>query len=92
MATLAAQDFQTIKKWVKQNPQVYDEFTTWGLNKSSWYAAFQIVEDYMLNAFSNRPPASLRAAIESVTGATTAIRAQYVFYAWVNWRERQVIP
>lgn len=90
MATLNDADYTHIKRWVKSQPAIKDEFDGWGLSKATWKAALQAVEDYVVSGFGTRPATSIRAAIEAVTGATTPTRAQYVFAAWVAWKLRNL--
>lgn len=84
MATIADSDFNWIKEFVKSNPVIYRELASWGIQRSVFKAAFQAVEDMMVSAFSTTPTSSIRATIESVTGATTTIRAQYIFAVWAG--------
>jgi len=86
MATLTNASFRYIQTWVNSQPAIKADFKTWSLSKAVWQAAFQAVEDYMVGGFSIRPATSIRAAIEAVTGATTAARAQSLFAAWVAWK------
>ena len=86
MATLTNDSFRYIQQWVRSQPTVKNDFNGWSLSRSIYQTAFQAVEDYMVNGFSVQPSTSIRAAIEAVTGATTAARAQSLFAAWVAWK------
>ncbi len=86
MATITDTGFTRMKEWYKTSRPIYDEIRRWGITKPVLKAAIQAVEDYMTNGFSTRPATSIRAEIESVTGATTSIRAQYVFVIWAEWK------
>ena len=86
MATLTNNSFRYIQAWVNSQPAIKADFKTWSLSRPTLQAAFQALEDYMVNGFSVRPATSIRAAIEAVTGATTAARAQSFFAAWVAWK------
>lgn len=86
MATLTNQDFRYIADWVRSHPSIKADLFGWSLPKATYRTALQTVEDYMVNGFSVRPTTSIRAAIEAVTGATTASRAQSLLAAWVAWK------
>ena len=86
MATITDNDFTWIKNWVKSRPEIWNEFKIWGIDKSTFLSGFQACENYMINAFGTTPTTSVRTAIENAVGATTALRAQYVFITWVNWK------
>ena len=86
MATLTDADYTWIRDWVHNNRTIYTELSTWGLNKATWKAAFQAIENYMVSSFNTTPTTSIRAAIEAVTGITTTLQAQYLFVTWVSWK------
>lgn len=86
MATLNDTDFTRIKEWVSSQPTIKTELKAWGLSRSIWQAAIQAIETYMVDGFGTRPSVSIRAAVESVTGATTSVRVQYIFVIWVSWK------
>ncbi len=86
MTTLTSSDYRDIKKRIRRDPTARSEFKIWGLDKPTWYALFQTVEDWFVNGFSTTPTNSFKAAIESVTGATTNARAKVVGFIWMGWR------
>jgi hypothetical protein len=86
MATITANDFSFIRQWIHDQRPIYNEMRSWGITKTTWKSALQAIEDYMVSGFGTRPAGSIRAAIEAVTGATTSLRAQYMFVIWVNWK------
>lgn len=86
MATLTAEDFQSLKKRIKADAPTRAEFKAWGLDKTTWYELFQAVEDWFVNGFSTAPATSFKAAVEAVTGATTVARAKAVALVWMGWR------
>lgn len=90
MATLSDADFTAIRRWVKTQPAIRDEFAAWALAKPTWKAVLQAVEDYMVGAFLARPATNIKAAVEAVTGATTNLRARYVLEAWVSWKIKSI--
>lgn len=91
MATLTDPDFVYIQQIIKNQPTLRTEFRGWTLTKAVWRAAFQATEDYVVNGFSVRPATSIRAAIESQTGATTSARAQALFSAYVAWKLKSTL-
>jgi hypothetical protein len=86
MATLNNADYTWIKHWARNRPEIWNELKAWSLPKATWTAALQATETYMVTGFGTRPGTSIRAAIEAETGATTSIRAQYLWVAWVAWK------
>ena len=86
MTTLTNADFGYIAEWVRSQPTIKADLKGWSLPKATWQAALQAIEDYVVGGFSVRPATSIRAAIEAITGATTAARAQSLFAAWVAWK------
>lgn len=90
MAILTNQDFTRIKNWIHTQPLIKAEFRTWTLTKAQFTGALQAVETWQVGGFNSTPTASLKAAIEMVTGATTVLRARYLVEAWVSWKIRSI--
>ena len=86
MATLTSSDYQYIKKRIRSNPAARAEFKSWSLDKATWYALFQTIEDWNVDGFTTRPAESEKEAMEAVVGPLTNQRAIAVWTVWVGWK------
>lgn len=91
MATLTNQSYRYIQQWMLQHRAVYRELSRWGLARATLQAALQALETYLVGAFGTRPTSSLRTAIEAETGTATAAQAQALFFAWVAWKQHNLL-
>ena len=90
MATLDDADFSTIKRIIRSDPEMRATLKTWGLSKATWKAALQAIEDWFVDAFNvSTPSATIKATIETETGACTNAQANQLTRAWLRWRDRQ---
>lgn len=86
MATLTSSDYQYIKKRIGSNPATKAEFKSWSLDKATWYALFQAIEDWNVDGFTTMPTNSEKAAMEAVIGPITNQQAIAVWAVWVGWK------
>lgn len=90
MATLDNSDFTEIKRISRSDAQMWEVLQAWGLDKATWQAALQAVEDWFVNAFNvSAPSTTIKAEIETETGACTNAQANQLTHAWIRWRDRQ---
>lgn len=90
MATLDDSDFTEIRRIAKSDDQMYAVLKAWGLNKATWQAALQAIEDWFVGAFNvTAPSTTIKAQIETQTGPCTNGQANQLTRAWLRWRDRQ---
>lgn len=89
MATLDNSDFTEIRRFILADETMRAVLLAWGLDKETWKAALQAIEDWFVNGFSSTPSSSLKAAIEVETGACTNAQANQLTRAWFRWRDAQ---
>ena len=82
MAVLTNADFQQAKEWIRRNPTAKTELKAWGLSKAVFKAALQEIEDWQTNGFSTTPTESLKAAVETHTGAATNAQVKQLSNVW----------
>jgi hypothetical protein len=88
MAVLTNDDYQDIKKFIKNDPTARAEFKAWGLNKQVWMDMFQAAEDWFVNGFLSTPSNSFKEALEVEAGAMTNGQAKQVAFVWMCWRSK----
>jgi hypothetical protein len=89
MAVLGNNDYQQIKKIIRNDPVSRAEFKSWGLSKQVWMDMFQAAEDWFVNGFDATPSNSFKAALEAEAGAMTNAQAKQTGYAWMAWRAQE---
>jgi hypothetical protein len=88
MATLVSADYTQIKMFIRADAAAWPVFKTLGLTKAQFYVIFQAIEDYLVNAFANRPAGSLKAAIDAASSpiVLTNAQARVLIKFWFMWR------
>jgi hypothetical protein len=90
MATLDNSDFTEIKRIVNSDASMKAQLKGWGLDRPTWQAALQAIEDWFVSAFNvSAPSTTIKAEIETETGACTTAQANQLTRAWIRWRDKQ---
>lgn len=90
MATLDDSDFTEIRRIANADANMKAQLKAWGLSKAEWQAALQAIEDWFVSAFNvSAPSTTIKAEIETETGACTNAQANQLTRAWLRWRDRQ---
>ena len=89
MAILGNDDYQQIKKFIRNDPTARAEFKAWPLDKQTWKDAFQAMEDWFVNSFTSTPTETWKTAIDAVTVPATNGQAKQLAYVWGGWRYRK---
>lgn len=86
MAVLADTDYQWIQTWIQVHPSAKTEMKVLNIPKTTWRSVFQTLETYMVSAFTTRPVRSVKAELETITGALTNAQALAIYDAWNAWK------
>ena len=90
MATLNNDDFTSIKQYVRNDDNARAEFKSWPLDKATWKALFQAMEDWFVDGFAVTPTESTKDALDAELPVElqpiTNAQAKQVGRIWAQWR------
>lgn len=87
MATITDADFTQIRQIINNYPAAKAEMKLLNLDRTTWMATFQAIEDWFVNGFGSVPSVSLRGAIDVVTTATTSGQDQILGEVWFEFKQ-----